>query len=105
VKVLLTAPTGMAAYNIGGTTLHNAFVLPLNQNQGGLGKLNDDVCNTLYCKLQDCKIVIIDEISMVSSAQLSMVSSRLKRIFKSNETFGGKTVIVFGGKYDLNIGV
>ena len=33
-KVLLTAPTGRAAHNIGGLTLHSAFDLPLNQYRG-----------------------------------------------------------------------
>jgi hypothetical protein len=96
-KVLLTAPTGQAAYNINGTTLHNAFMLPLNQFKGSIPKLSDDICNSLYCKLQDCKLLIIDEISMVSCEQLYQVSSRLQQILKCNDSFGGMAVIVFGG--------
>jgi len=33
ITVLLTAPTGTAAFNIGGVTLHSAFLLPLGQGK------------------------------------------------------------------------
>ncbi|KAE9530107.1 hypothetical protein AGLY_011569 [Aphis glycines] len=45
--VLLTAPTGKAAYGIKGLTLHSAFKLPLNQFVGLLPKLSSDISNTL----------------------------------------------------------
>jgi len=102
-KVLLSAPTGKAAYNIRGSTLHQIFMLPLNQFPGPIPKLSDDTCNTLACKLRDLKILIIDEISMVSSEQFYQVSTRMQQIFKTSLPFGGKNVIVVGGKSNASL--
>jgi ATP-dependent DNA helicase PIF1 len=97
-KVLICASTGKAAFNIGGTTLHQAFLLPLNQYAGPIPKLSDDKCNSLSSIMKDLKLVIIDEISMVSSDQLNQVNLRMQQIFRSNNYFGGKSVVVVGGK-------
>ena len=65
IKVLLTAPTGKAAFNIHGMTLHSAFALPVTEFNGEMPDLSSDVCNTLRSKLSSLKVIIIDEISMV----------------------------------------
>jgi len=70
VKVLLCAPTGKAAFNIGGMTLHTTFSLPVNQCKTDVKNLSPDLRNTLHSKLEDLKVVIIDEISMVSITML-----------------------------------
>ena len=49
VTVLLTAPTGVAAFNIGGMTLH--FALLLNVGKFGYQPLSNERLNTLRCKL------------------------------------------------------
>jgi len=96
-KVLVGAPTGMAAFNIKGSTLHSLFMLPLNQFRGGLPKLSDDKCNTLTNLLRTCKLLIIDEVSMVSCDQLYHILARLQQIFKNQLSFGGINVILCGG--------
>ena len=89
IKVLLTAPTGKAAFNIRGMTLHSAFALPVTEFNGEMPNLSSDVCNTLRSKLSCLKVIIIDEISMVGSKILSQVNNRLKAIMDNSLDFGG----------------
>ena len=56
IKVLLTAPTGKAAFNIRGMTLHSAFALPVTEFNGEMPHLSFDVCNTLRTKLSCLKL-------------------------------------------------
>ena len=51
-KILLTAPTGKAAYNIGGTTLHSAFVLPIH-HRSTISQLNADTVHCLLIKMNE----------------------------------------------------
>ncbi|RWS18179.1 ATP-dependent DNA helicase PIF1-like protein [Leptotrombidium deliense] len=95
IAVLLCAPTGKAAFNINGVTIHSAFQLPVNQYNGKTA-LSADISNTMLNKLMNLKLIIIDEISMVGAKMFSLVDSRLKQIFKTDKAFGDKSVIVFG---------
>lgn len=99
-RVLLTAPTGTAAFNIHGRTLHSLFLLPLGQTKG-YKKLSDEKRNTLRCKLQDLEILIIDEISMVGCDMLMTIDQRLREIKGTDIIFGGITVLAFGDLYQL----
>jgi len=101
VSVLLCAPTGKAAFNIGGMTLHSALSLPVSQFGGPLPNLSSDTANTLATKLHALKIIIIDEISMVGAKLLNNVSSRLSGIFKCDTKFGGLSVIAVGDFHQL----
>lgn len=95
-NVLVTAPTGKAAFNVLGMTLHTAFRLPPNYYSGPLLNLDDGVANTLSVKLAKLKLLIIDEISMVSYKQLAQIDHRLRQIFNSDREFGGISVLVVG---------
>ena len=83
VSVLLTAPTGVAAFNIGGMTLHSAFLLC--SGQLGFQQLSNDKTNTLRNRLSKLKLLIIDEVSMVGCNLLLLLHKRLKQI-KNNLT-------------------
>ncbi|XP_044598214.1 ATP-dependent DNA helicase PIF1-like, partial [Cotesia glomerata] len=96
IKILLCAPTGKAAFGIKGATLHAAFILPYNQCSTELTPLSSGSRNTLFAKLKDLSLIIIDEISMVGSRMIQQVDSRLKQIFQTSKPFGGVSVIVFG---------
>ena len=76
VIVLLTAPTGVAAFNISGMTLHSAFLLGRSKYSG----LSHDRINSLRSKLSNLSLVIIDEVSMVGSNMLLEVHKRLQQI-------------------------
>jgi hypothetical protein len=75
--VILTAPTGVAAFNIGGITIHKALALPVEHcRETGSArvtykKLNGQQLQALRAEWAGVRFLIIDEISMVSSgAQL-----------------------------------
>ena len=77
VIVLLTAPTGVAAFNINGMTL--AFLLG-GGKYTGFQPLSHDRLNTLRSKLSKLTLVIINEVSMVGSNMLLEIHKRLQQI-------------------------
>lgn len=79
VIALLTAPTGVAAFNINGMTLHSAFLLGRSK-YCGFQPLSHDRLNTLRTKLSRLMLVIIDEISIVGSNMLLEIHRRLQQI-------------------------
>ncbi|KAG5672958.1 hypothetical protein PVAND_003045 [Polypedilum vanderplanki] len=99
-EILLVAYTGMAAHNIGGITAHSAFNLTANQGKTDVG-MSPDRANTMACELQRLKLIIIDEISMLSAEYLNQISSNLKQAFRSPHEFAGRSVIVVGDFYQL----
>ncbi|XP_052263343.1 uncharacterized protein LOC127866661 isoform X2 [Dreissena polymorpha] len=99
-KILLMAPTGTAAFNINGSTVHSALQLPKTLNDI-YRKLSDSVCNRLRVQLSHLKIIIIDEISMVSSSAFSYIDQRLQQIKDSTKPFGGVSVLAVGDLYQL----
>ena len=101
VIVLLTAPTGVAAFNIGGMTLHSALLLGCTR-QTGFQPLSNDRLTTLRCKLNKLMLIIIDEVSMVGSNMLE-IHKRLQQIkgVTSDNMFGGVSVLAAGDLYQL----
>ena len=100
--VLLTAPTGVAAYNIGGLTLHSAFQL---NTQHSYQSLSSERQQTLHNTLRHLQLVISDEISMVGSQTLFDIHRRLKEIMNRSDyddsVFGGVSVMAVGDLYQL----
>ena len=99
LKILLCAPTGKAAFNIGGVTTNSAFDI-FNQNHD-YSNLSHDRRNTLLCNFIDLKLIMIDEISMVGISQFEFINLRLQDIFGTTKAFGGVSVICFGDFYQL----
>ena len=99
--VLLTAFTGTAAFNISGITLHSALCLPTTGNP----HLSHEKLTTLQIRLQHLKLLIIDEISMISLSQLMTVHERLCSCKQLNLTtsgfFAGTSVLAVGDFYQL----
>ena len=76
VIVLLTAPTGVAAFNIDCMTLHSALLLGCGK-YNGFQPLSHDRLNTLRTKLSWLMLLIVDEVSMVSAKMLLEIHRRL----------------------------
>ena len=102
-KVLLVAPTGVAAVNIDGTTIHTSLGIPVGRYGKNLPRLNDKKRSALRNNLCELKALIIDEISMVSNMQLLYIHLRLVEIFgcSDNLPFAGITIITVGDFYQL----
>lgn len=110
-KHIVLAPTGIAAIQAGGSTLHSFFKLPFHpllpddprfSVKGG--KLRDFLkYNTAHCKLiKEVELVIIDEISMVRADIIDFID-RILRVYSHNmrEPFGGKQLLLVGDVYQL----
>jgi ATP-dependent DNA helicase PIF1 len=94
----LTASTGIAAVNIGGSTLHSwagigLGTLPFEQI---LHKLRSVQSALLRRKIREAKMLAIDEISMISSETLDLINNLFKAIRENDTAFGGLQLILFG---------
>ena len=102
-QVMLLSPTGVAAINIGGTTIHCALGIPVGNFSSTVPKLGDKIKSSLRNKYSELKAVIIDEVSMVSNKLLLYIHQRLVEIFGCSPEirFAGVTVICSGDLYQL----
>ena len=62
-KVLLLAPTGVAAININGTTINSALKIPVGRFEKNVPQLSDKLRSSLRNKLSELQVIIIDEVS------------------------------------------
>jgi len=68
-KILILAPTGVAAINVGGNTIHSALGIPVDRNfSKNVPRLGDKKRSTLRNKLSELSIIVIDEISIFTIA-------------------------------------
>lgn len=103
-RIVVLAPTGIAALNVKGETLHSFFGFKLDvQNTHDVDairnsmKYNEEFREKL-CALQT---IIIDEISMVRCDMMDMIDLKLRIARNSNLPFGGCQIIAFGDLYQL----
>ena len=73
VKVVKSAPSGEAAFNIKGNTLHVAFKIPANRGFEYCA-LDSDRLNTIRTQLQKLKVMFIHEIYMVGSGMFNFLN-------------------------------
>ena len=89
-----SAPTGLAAFNVGGITIHRLFHLPIEHESKAatywsLPKAAQKVKTTL----RSLKLIIVDKVSMVSSLNLAYIHLRW---FGSDDWFGSRNVLFVG---------
>lgn len=96
------APTGVAAININGTTIHTALAIPKEAGDN-LPPISDQKRTKIRMALSNLKLIIIDEISMVSNTTLQHIHQRLKEIFvtPNNQLFASLSIIDVGDLYQL----
>ena len=110
-KHVVLAPTGIAAINVGGSTLHSFFKLPFHPllpDDPNLslqrGRIHDFFRYTKAQRklLEKIELVIIDEISMVRADIIDAVD-RILRVYSHNlrEPFGGKQLLLVGDVFQL----
>ena len=94
-RVLVTASTGIAANNVGGRTLHSQFLI--NPNDPNPVESAGRITGTKReFQISKSRLLIIDEISMVSDSLLNCVSEICKIVRNSSKPFGGMQVAFFG---------
>jgi hypothetical protein len=94
--VLVSAPTGKAAFNVFGMTIHCTFRLPPTQYGGKVCDLEASTINSLRNKLEKVELFIIDEVSMLSNRQLYDIDARLRQVYCTTQDFGNKSVLFVG---------
>lgn len=108
-KYVVLAPTGIAAINAGGVTLHSFFKLPFHplvpdDPRYAGRKLRDFLkYNKEHCKLvREVELIIIDEISMVRADIIDFID-RILRTYSGNhrQAFGGKQMLFVGDIFQL----
>lgn len=102
-RLVVTAPTGVAAINAGGVTLHSFFQLPFGPilpgsefsgEQHRMSREKRNIINSL-------DLLVIDEISMVRADLLDGVDSVLRRYRRSEQPFGGVQLLLIGDLQQL----
>ena len=79
----VTAPTGRAAFNVGGITIHRLLQLPIEHEgtTAGYWRLGKDAVKVLRSFLSQLRLLIIDEVSMLSNLNLAYIHLHLDEIF------------------------
>ena len=97
-QVVICAPTGVAALNVGGQTVHSLFRLPI----GVIAQQPIEQDARLRKLLNAIDTLVIDEISMVNADLLDAVDRSLRQARqRKDEAFGGVQVVLFGDPYQL----
>jgi PIF1-like helicase/Helix-turn-helix domain/Helicase len=113
---VVAAPTGVAAINAGGMTLHSLFQLPFGIYLPGFHAQHSSIQitnrNTLFKNLhlskskrdllQELELLIIDEVSMVRCDMLDALDTILRVVRKNQKSFGGVQVLFIGDLYQLS---
>ena len=95
-KVIVVAPTGIAALNVGGQTIHSFFKFPAKPLQ------KKDLKKVRRRKIyQKMEVLVIDEISMVRADLLDNIDLFLRINRECAAPFGGVQVVLFGDMFQL----
>lgn len=113
-KCIVVAPTGIAAINAGGVTIHSMFGLPLRTFIPTLDRIDESLGNNIndlsqhfrYRKeklklLREVEIIIIDEVSMLRADVLDMIDFSLRHIRRNSQQFGGVQMLFIGDLHQL----
>ncbi|QQQ27762.1 helix-turn-helix domain-containing protein [Chryseobacterium indoltheticum] len=113
-KHIVVAPTGIAAINAGGVTIHSMFGLPLRTFLPTTDRIDSSLANNIidlqqhfkYRKdklklLREVEVLIIDEVSMLRADVLDMMDFSLRFIRRNNQRFGGVQMLFIGDLYQL----
>jgi hypothetical protein len=104
-RMIVTAPTGVAAINAGGVTLHSFFQLPFGPFVPG-GDLQRQASTHRLTRqkrdiIQGLDLLVIDEISMVRADLLDAVDFVLRRERRTTRPFGGVQLLMIGDLHQL----
>jgi tetratricopeptide (TPR) repeat protein len=107
-KHVILAPTGIAAINAGGSTLHSFFRLPFhpllpNDSRYDRRHIKETLKYTGAQRklIREVELIIIDEISMVRADIIDFIDKVLRVYTRNPEPFGGKQLLLVGDIFQL----
>lgn len=101
-RMIVVAPTGVAAINAGGVTIHSFFQIPLSiYIPGAQVKEQYKISSMKRHIMRTIDMVVIDEISMVRADLLDAVDSVLRRFRNPLQPFGGVQLVMIGDLQQL----
>jgi ATP-dependent DNA helicase PIF1 len=115
-KIVIVAPTGVAAMNAKGTTINSFFQLPpgsffpgdisLENLQSGILSIESTVTNLSFSRektklFNELELLVIDEISMVRCDLMDVIDGILRSVRKNNAPFGGVQLLLIGDLFQL----
>ncbi len=100
-RTVVAAPTGVAALNAGGVTLHSLFQLPFGVHLPGVrysnkGRYNQKISRQKLSLIRSIELLVIDEVSMVRSDMLDAIDQTLRSVRRTNIPFGGVQLLMIG---------
>lgn len=105
-RMVVVAPTGVAAINAGGVTIHSFFQLPFgpivpggqqtDDGRQSLSLLSNKISKTKLKIMRSLDLLVIDEISMVRADLLDAVDAVLRQVRRSSAAFGGVQLLMIG---------
>ncbi len=97
-RAVIAAPTGVAALNAGGVTLHSLFQLPFGVNIPGRQQSSKyyRISKSKLSLIRSLELLIIDEISMVRCDVLDAIDQTLRSIRRSSLPFAGVQLLLIG---------
>jgi hypothetical protein len=102
---VVAAPTGVAAINAGGVTLHSLFQLPFEPFVPGMEYRNSKdrfrMTAQKMALLRRMELLIIDEVSMLRADTLDSIDAVLRSIRRNNKPFGGVQLLYIGDLFQL----
>jgi uncharacterized protein YpbB len=107
-EMVVVAPTGVAAINAGGTTIHSFFQLPFSPfiptDEGRRNLVSMIRMNSIRRRVIDrLEVLVIDEVSMVRADLLDEIDTVLRYCrYRRNEPFGGVQMIFIGDMHQLS---
>ncbi|GGF37245.1 ATP-dependent DNA helicase [Subtercola lobariae] len=97
-QVVISAPTGVAALNVGGQTIHSLFRLPI----GVIADHDIEQGGDVRKVLNTIDTLVIDEVSMVNADLMDAIDRSLRQARQRPlEAFGGVQIVLFGDPYQL----
>lgn len=114
-RMIVVAPTGVAAINAGGVTIHSFFQLPFtpyipevgvktregDQKDDGNGRFAHKIRKNKIKLIRSLDLLIIDEISMVRSDLLDAIDEVLRKYRRTDKPFGGVQLLMIGDLHQL----
>lgn len=98
--IMVCAPTGKAAFIVKGNTIHSGLGIKVNQAKRDQ-PLNGAELASKKTLMEEVRVLIIDEVSMVGASMFHLIHKRMQQIKGSSKPFGGLHVIVVGDLFQI----